>query len=268
MSNVSIFEKKWIDLVFEGKNKAYGAYQLRQESSKTTTLAFFFALLFIGSISGLGLFLSSFGNKPVADVLPPLMNDTIVVVNLEPIEEPEIKPILPVSPISTVVPTINQNYVVAITPEANTEVPKNPENPGNGTPIDGTGPSTGGETGPGPELTPFIPEAEPPTGPVNPGLLDKQPEFPGTIKKFYEYVANHFEKPEIDGVEMIKVNVSFVIEKDGSMTDIKVLRDPGYGLAKEAVRVLKSLKTKWEPGIKDGKKVRTQYTLPIKIQMN
>ena len=52
------------------------------------------------------------------------------------------------------------------------------------------------------------------------------------------------------------------------MTDIKVLRNPGYGLDKEAVRVLKSLKTKWKPGIKDGQNVRTQYTLPIKIQMN
>ena len=62
--------------------------------------------------------------------------------------------------------------------------------------------------------------------------------------------------------------VSFVIEKDGSMSDIKVLRNPGYGLDKEAVRVLKSLKTKWKPGVKDGQFVRTQYTLPIKIQMN
>jgi protein TonB len=46
MSNVSIFEKKWIDLVFEGKNKAYGAYQLRQENPKTTIKALFSALLF------------------------------------------------------------------------------------------------------------------------------------------------------------------------------------------------------------------------------
>jgi protein TonB len=60
----------------------------------------------------------------------------------------------------------------------------------------------------------------------------------------------------------------FVIEKDGSMTDIKVLRNPGYGMDKEAIRVLKSLKTKWKPGIKDGQKMRTQYTLPITVQMN
>jgi protein TonB len=61
--------------------------------------------------------------------------------------------------------------------------------------------------------------------------------------------------------------MSFVIEKDGSMTDIKVVRNPGYGLDKEAIRVLKSLRTKWSAGMKNGKKVRTQYTLPILVKM-
>ncbi|MNT81451.1 Gram-negative bacterial tonB protein [compost metagenome] len=62
--------------------------------------------------------------------------------------------------------------------------------------------------------------------------------------------------------------MSFVIEKDGSMTDIQVKKDPGYGLGKEAVRVLKSLKTKWSPGMMQGKAVRTAYNLPITIQIN
>ena len=51
------------------------------------------------------------------------------------------------------------------------------------------------------------------------------------------------------------------------MTDIQVKRDPGYGLGKEAVRVLKSLRTKWTPGILEGKPVRTAYNLPITVQM-
>ena len=94
------------------------------------------------------------------------------------------------------------------------------------------------------------------------------PEFPGGIKKFYTYVGNNFEKPELDSENAIRVSVSFVIEKDGSMTDIKVLKDPGYGLGAEAIRVLKSLKTKWSPGMFEGKAVRTSYNLPITIQPN
>jgi protein TonB len=66
----------------------------------------------------------------------------------------------------------------------------------------------------------------------------------------------------------IKVYVSFVIEKDGTMTDIQVKRDPGYGLGKEAIRVLKSLKTKWSPGMIGSKPVRTSYNLPISVQID
>jgi protein TonB len=97
--------------------------------------------------------------------------------------------------------------------------------------------------------------------------LDKLPEFPGGIHKFYTYVGTNFEKPEIESSKAIRVYVSFVIEKDGSMTAIQVLKDPGYGLGNEAIRVLKSLKTKWSPGILAGKAVRTAYNLPIIIQM-
>nr|MBF6608820.1 energy transducer TonB [Flavobacterium sp.] len=99
--------------------------------------------------------------------------------------------------------------------------------------------------------------------------LDRLPEFPGGIGKFLEYVGNNFREPDLSNARIdgsaIRVIVSFVIEKDGSMTDIKVLRNPGHGLDKEAIRVLKSQKTKWKPGVKNGKPVRTLYTLPISI---
>ena len=81
MSNVSIFGKKWIDLVFEDKNKEYGAYQLRKESPKTTLLAFFFGLLFIGSISGLGLLLSSFNTNPTP-IDPKIDDPTLYTVDV------------------------------------------------------------------------------------------------------------------------------------------------------------------------------------------
>ncbi|MNY71524.1 Gram-negative bacterial tonB protein [compost metagenome] len=64
-----------------------------------------------------------------------------------------------------------------------------------------------------------------------------------------------------------KIYVSFVIEEDGSMSDIKVVRDPGYGLGKEAVRVIKLIKEKWQPETQDGKPVKTSYTLPITINI-
>jgi periplasmic protein TonB len=63
------------------------------------------------------------------------------------------------------------------------------------------------------------------------------------------------------------VFVSFVIEKDGSLTDIKVLKDAGFGTGDEAIRVLKKCKN-WVPGEQSGKKVRCSYTLPINLKSN
>ena len=103
---------------------------------------------------------------------------------------------------------------------------------------------------------------------VTSAILDKMPEFPGGINKFYNYIGKNFESPEVNGESSIRIYVSFVVEKDGSMSNIQVKNDPGYGLGKEAIRVLKSMKTKWSPGMISSKAVRTSYNLPITVQMH
>jgi len=97
--------------------------------------------------------------------------------------------------------------------------------------------------------------------------LQVQPNYPGGIAAFLTYVNKNFRIPEIEQDMQAKIYVSFVIEKDGSLTAIKVLRDPGYGLGKEAERVLKSSKIKWSPGIQNGKPVRAAFNLPITINI-
>ena len=92
MSNVSIYEKKWIDLVFEGKNKKYGAYQLRQENEKTTILALFSGLLFVAAIGAI-FFLSSFINKPAVVITPPVIDEPVIVVDY--IVPPKIPIVIP-----------------------------------------------------------------------------------------------------------------------------------------------------------------------------
>ena len=94
--------------------------------------------------------------------------------------------------------------------------------------------------------------------------IEKKPDFPGGAKEFYKYISQNFRTPDVKGLSG-KVFVSFVIEKDGSITDIKVLRDIGYGTKEETIRVLKN-SPNWIPGEQDGKKVRVIYTLPISIQ--
>jgi hypothetical protein len=93
--------------------------------------------------------------------------------------------------------------------------------------------------------------------------IDVKPDFPGGIDEFNRFVAKNFNPPNVAGLKG-KVYVTFVIEKDGSLTDIKILRDLGYGTGKEAIRVLE-LSPKWLPGEQNGQKVRCTYSLPISI---
>lgn len=280
MSKLSIYETKWTDLVFENRNKEYGAYQLRQENAKTTVTALFMALLLIAAIGSLSMLIGKFTtSSPITQTIPTI-DDVMRTVDLDQIVKPKTDEAVAPPPTQqeqavTQVTDASQliNPVVVPTQDALPEILPNKDNTpvvdntstGNGTAVnalpstgsgtggDGTGTSAGVDNGTGSAI-------------VNSAILDKMPEFPGGIGKFYTYVGNNFNKPELDAEKTLRVYVSFVIEKDGTMTDIVVKSDPGYGMGREAVRVLKSLKTKWAPGILDGKPVRTAYNLPITIK--
>lgn len=268
MSKVSIYENGWTNLVFEGKNKEYGAYQLRKNDSVNTITAFFFGLLFIISISGILFLLSSFNSKEVVKENPIVYPDLhLVKFESKRIEEPK----KAVVPIKKKKPEIINSKKDLINPTIVRYEPIDDVNKtkdvGKTAPTD-TGSPTGVintipiNIGTSTDTTPAKSDAT-----VTTNLLDQLPEFPGGINKFYAYVGNNFEKPEIEGEQTISVYVAFVIEEDGTMSNIKVTRDPGYGLGKEAVRVLKSLKTKWSPGMIGGQPVRTSYYLPITVKL-
>ncbi|MBX9806245.1 MAG: energy transducer TonB [Flavobacteriaceae bacterium] len=266
MSRLSIYETNWIDLVFENRNKEYGAYQLRRDSSRTTVMAFFSGILLIAAFGAI-FALSNVFEKPIVVETNPIIDEPIIVT---PYSVQPIKPKTPVNTSQAKVPQepkVLQPMVVSSTPDVVADVPTNRDA------IESHLSSSGTEGGTGINNTTGTIES--PTLPIDDGKginstteLDKLPEFPGGINKFYTYVGNNFEKPDIDASSSLKIYVAFVIEKDGSMTDIKVLKDPGYGLGREAIRVLKSLKTKWSPGMIGSKPVRTSYNLPITVQLN
>ena len=86
--------------------------------------------------------------------------------------------------------------------------------------------------------------------------IDVKPEFPGSATEFNTYLDKNFIKPADKPKMKGKIYFTFIIEKDGSLSDIKVIRDLGYGTAEEALRVIKT-KTKWNPGKYKNKEVRT-----------
>jgi len=272
MSRLSIFETRWINLIFENRNQEYGAYQLRRESVKSSLTALFMGLLFVASIGGISTIASNFktGTEPETPTIhedsPPIV---VTQVELHKRVKPELPQIQAQASEATIIKKQLTNPVIVHPQDATPNIATNIENRNVSDVIsDGTGPvglnpsNSGNGTGTDTDV-----DVDYGTKVVNTTLLDKMPEFPGGIEKFYKYVGNNFEKPEIDDLTTLRVYVSFVIEKDGSMTDIKVNRDPGYGLGREAIRVLKSLRTKWSPGMIGSKPVRTSYNLPIVLEM-
>ena len=260
---LDIIKNQWLDIVFEGRNKIYGAYELRKSNSKTTVKA-----LIIGSI----IFSFAVAAPLIASFLPDSGEDEvnndikIATVKLPPKKE-EVKPNQPPPPPPP--PKVDQvkftKPVVAKAEEVTEDPPKIEELKDK---------KVGSETIKGdPDAVLTVDEpvgtgtaavVEEDNQVYNTAGIEVKPDFPGGIEKFYKFVGNNYKTPEEEGLKG-KVYVTFVVEKDGSLTDIKVLRDIGYGTGAEAIRVLKKC-PKWTPGEQNGKKVRVLYSLPITIQ--
>lgn len=269
MSKLNIFKTEWIDMVFEGRNKAYGAYQLRSENPKTTTRALFIgALLFAAAIAG--PVVKNIISEQLANGEKENMDKVIETALLPPPPKEDLPPPPPPEPPKSVndqvkfpPPEVVKKELVRDEDPPTVEDLKDAD-PGQ---KDVKGDKTAGDI-----------VIDQPTGDGDKGAeivddnkvyvaVEVQAGPAGGMQGFYKKFASSFVAPEVDeGVSQIRVMLSFVVEKDGSFTDVKVLRDPGYGAGKEAMRVLKSMPN-WKPAIQNGRPVRSQFTLPITIQV-
>lgn len=264
MKNVSIYGKKWLAIIFEQKNKEYGAFELRQNEEKTTLKAFFSGVGALVLILATMVFFTSFGDKPeeltivlIKPVSPTLFKiktkQVVAKKNLSPKKAISTKK----TPNSGQIQIVKTEKADPTTTVINVEPKSFTDNSDGGT----TNATVGGTF----SGSPVTPETINPNGVESSANVDAQPTFPGGMERFYTYVGRTFNKPEYEEPKTIRLLVQFVVERDGALSNIIVLSKTDIDLNNEAIRVLKSLKTKWNAGIKDGQKVRTQYTLPITI---
>ncbi len=116
-------------------------------------------------------------------------------------------------------------------------------------------------------------QAERTSGAVDTGdyvfaVVEQDPEFEGGMEGLYQYLATSIKYPADARKEKVqgRVFVNFVIERDGTVSNVKVVRSPDERLGKEAARVVEAM-PKWKPGRQNGKKVRVLYTLPINFKL-
>jgi len=261
---LDLLNRQWLDIVFEGRNKSYGAYDLRKKNQGTSLRAFF-----VGAF----VFALAIATPIIADLISSAsteddasLNTKITTVKMPPKEKP--KENLPPPPPPP--PKVDQvkfvKPVVAKTEEITEDPPKIKE-------IEDK--KLGDQTikgdpdadlrieppGDGPKQSEVVED----TNEIyNSAGVEVKPEFPGGIDKFYKYVSNNFEQPTDEDFPGGKILVSFVVEKDGQLTDIKILRDPGYGAGKAAEKVLRK-SPRWVPAEQNGKKVRCSYQIPITV---
>lgn len=105
-----------------------------------------------------------------------------------------------------------------------------------------------------------------PQDPINPGVIAEMPEFPGGEGKLLQFIAENVRLPKCvtDAGVKGRCVVEFVVEKDGTVSDFKVVRSLNKECDEEAVRVLKTM-PKWKPGMERGKPIRVKYTVPVKF---
>ena len=260
---LDLLKSQWLDVVFEGRNKLYGAYELRKSNNKTTMKSLVIGAVIFAFLVSIPMLASLIPNNSDDNAV---LDQKITTVKLPPKQKKAQENLPPPPPPP---PKVDQvkfvKPVVAKAEDVTEEPPKIEEIR---------------EKKIGAETIKGDPDAEISVEPVGNGPvaeviaedtsvhslagIEQKPEFPGGIEKFYLFVGKNYQAPEEEGLKG-KVYVTFVVEKDGSLTDIKVIRDIGYGTGKEAIRVLNKCH-KWLPGEQNGKKVRVLYSLPITIQ--
>lgn len=259
---LDLLKNQWLEIVFEGRNKSYGAYDLRKSITKNSLKAFVIGTLLFGFAVSIPKLMSLIPDSSAND---DALNVKLTTVKMPPKEKPK-DPNLPPPPPPAPKQDV-QKFVKPVVAKADEVVEE----------IvvikDIKDKKIGAETIKGDPDAVLTVEA-PGTGTAavveedntvyNTAGIEVKPDFPGGMEKFYQYVGKNYRTPEEEGLKG-KVYVTFVVEKDGSLTDIKVLRDIGYGTGKEAIRVLKAT-PRWNPGEQNGKKVRCTFSLPISIQ--
>ncbi|MCL1942315.1 MAG: TonB family protein [Candidatus Azobacteroides sp.] len=269
VQDVNLTSQEWCDLIFQGKNKQYGAYVLRQTSGKRHVYGIIAVCAFIGMVVALPYFIrtvtsgkDTFEYKNTVVLIDPTVNNKTETPP-NPIVEPP-KP-LPRASIMYVPPKIvdkvtdNQTNIPitqsVIESDAVVGIATVKGNPNSGRPADTDD-----------NVSDVVI-----TGTTDPTIClvaEQQPEFPGGISELMKFLSSHLKYPQaaIDmGIEG-KVTVQFVVSKTGAISGIKVLQSLNPVCDKEAVRLISSMPN-WIPGRQNGYPVSVYYTIPIRFKI-
>jgi len=270
-------EFRFNEVLFEHRNKEYGAYALRNESDRILTKALFIGASLLAAVSVTPVIMNAFKTHEITKdggfVLPPPVI----------IDEYETPPPAAVVPPKTTVPPNVKTYDNSVptpsrqAPDTKTEkipddavaglsnnfkadpAPQNTYVPS--TPTIGTGPVI--NTAP-----PTVAPKADPNVVVESGELSQEAGFIGGMDAFRNKVMNNFDSSGLAPDEVMKTTVTFIVERDGSISAVKA-NGSNADFNAEAIRTIKSIRGKWTPGKnKRGESVRSYFKFPISMKLD
>lgn len=265
MAKINLQDTQWCDLVFEDRNKAYGAYELRKIYGRNAMLGIILAIVLFSLAVSSPLII-----RLISDALPDenlvKVTDVQTLAEPPPIDEKQPPP-PPVEPPPPLKSTIKFTPPVILPDE---KVPDEP--PPTQEDLKETDASTKTQEGSdeGVDLSLLEGEGKEPVEDVDQVFLsvEEMPEFPGGDEALFAFIQKNVQYPAIARENAVTgtVFIDFVVNKEGNVTSVKVRRGIGAGCDEEAIRVIKLL-PKYKPGRQNGRAQQVQFTVPIKFNL-
>ena len=275
MAKIDLIDNGWVDLVFEGKNQAYGAYQLRKNTGIRNLKALavmFAAFLIIAGIVYAKVSIENYIASKNAAIEADVELQSLAEkkeIKEEKKDEPEVEKIeveRVKSSVAFTVPEIKKDEEV----KEDQEMKSQDDLAETNTAIGAFTVEGNDETAEVKHVEEKIAEPEPVKEEETKvfDVVEQMPSFPGGPSALMQYLSSNIKYPvvaEENGVQG-RVVCTFVVEKDGSITDVRVVKSVDPSLDKEAVRVVKGM-PKWIPGKQNGSAVRVKYTVPVTFRL-
>ena len=275
MAKIDLTSKEWCDLVFEGRNKAYGAFELRQSSPKRHNIA----MIIIIVVAVIAFSVPALIRFVTPEKVEEAMTEVTTLSKLPEAEvkkNEDLKPLAPETPpppplkssIKFTAPVIKKDEEVSEEDEIKSqdELAKNDKVAISIADVKGNDEINGADIADFKEVV--RPEAPKEEKEVPYQAVEQMPQFPGGDAELMKYIQDHLKYPVIAAENGIqgRVIVRFVVSKTGEIQDVTVLRGVDSSLDKEAVRVIKSM-PKWIPGKQNGNNVAVYFTVPVMFKL-
>ncbi len=282
--DVDLSSKEWTDVIFEGKNKEFGAYELRRQSDKRHNRAVIFVLIGLILVLIGGYFWGMYSDyrreqrelelqaqleQQLADIAAAEAEEPEEVEEVpQAVEEPQREEALP----EEILNTIKDTEISIAADEEVTEDITSKDDVAESTAAAG---STTFDQGTddlnvvrGHKEEIIVEEKHEPVKEEIFTAVEQMPQFPGGEGELLKYISTHIKYPTMAAENNIqgRVVVKFVVQKDGKVGEVVVLRGKDPDLDKEAVRVVKTLPN-FIPGKMNGQAVSVWYTLPINFKL-